>query len=284
MKIIKLAQTQVIGPVYHGTPYDFPVDQMTGKIKFFSETAQFARDYGAEKSFDRQMDADIKVLAAYLKGNVFDPQNEAHVAVVTRIMPDKITVYNNFGMSATITKEKWKEFISGVYTEPPFFSEEDLAGKKVGDKLPDNEVYGKPMAFEILKIDPDNVWTTANGTIWELKNGRWGFGFEKDETTKMRASIPIEEIANDILNLDRSGFQRKYRDFERNHSFHISKRSRHPTTTYNNDVWRWLEGDNVLEWINEAGFDIVKSREHRQVTYAVLPSAEIIPITGSAKA
>ena len=51
--------------------------------------------------------------------------------------------------------------------------------------------------------------------------------------------------------------------------------SRKPQITYNNDVWRWLEGEGVFEAIKQAGFSIVKSREGRKTTYAVFQTAEI---------
>lgn len=276
MKIYRIAQFQTIGPVYHGTPYGLKrIEDMQGDVKFFTDNQTFARDYGSQKSFERKMDADITVLSAYLKGVIFDPQNEQNVNSVIPFLPEKITVYNDFGMDAKITKEKWRSLISGVCVNQPLFSEQDLQGKKVGDTLPDNEVYDKPTKYEILKITPDMVWYAYLGGINSVIDGVYAWRWEDKEILKKYSR---EEVANDIINLGRIDFMKKYKDFERKHDIYVMKASRHPITTYNNDVWRWLEGDGVFEAIQKAGFNIIKSREKGNTTYAVLPSAEIIPI------
>jgi len=276
MKIYRLSQSNTIGPVYHGSPYQFNIEDMVGNIKFFTDNINFASEYGHQKSQERQMDADIKVLSAYIEGKLFDPQNPQHVESVLSYLPEKIIVYNNFGMSAELTKEKWKDFIGGVYTEPPLFSEEDLRGKSIGDYLVDNEVYSKPMKYELLKITSDMVWFANIGELDSIINGIYSFRWDREKIQEMHYSK--QEVANDILNMDRISFMRKYHDVERKHNIHVMTASRKPKTTYNNDVWRWLEGEGVFEAIQEAGFNIVKSREKGYNTYAVFSTAKIIPI------
>lgn len=270
----KTSQSFTIGPVYHGTPYKFDLEEMRRGVVYFSDNANFASNYGHQKSQEGQMDADITVLSAYIKGSLFDPQNKSHVESVVPYLPPKITVYNDFGMDANLPIEKWKSFISGIHVQQPFFSEKDLAGKGIGDLLPDNEVYDKPMKYEIVKITPDEVFCVGEGTIGGIIQGIHGFRWE----TERNKHFTKEEVANDILTLGRIEFMRKYKDIERKHYFHVKRFSRKPITTYNNDVWRWMEGDGVYEAIQKAGFDIVRSRERGKITYAVFPSAEIVPI------
>lgn len=269
----KIAQMQTIGPLYHGTPHSFEKNTLKPNsegVIFFSDDANFARDYGSQKSFEGKMDADIKVISAYITGEIFDPQNKEHIERVLPYLSNEITVYNDFGMDAKLDIERWKELISGEYTESPLFSEEDLKGKQIGDWLPDNEVYDKPKKYEILKLTPDKVYYTSIGTISSVMSGQYSFPWREEKIDSSK-----EEIADDIINLDRIAFMRKYKDMRRNHSFHIQWASRKPQTTYNNDVWRWLEGEGVFEAIKQAGFNVVKSREGRKTTYAVFQTAEI---------
>lgn len=109
MKIYKIAST-TIGPVYHGTVYNFKPEQLKfhQNVIFFSESPHFAQAYGHQKSQEGKMDADIKVIEAYISGNVFDPQNEQNI---NKILPflevsgDNIRVYNDFGMGADLKME-----------------------------------------------------------------------------------------------------------------------------------------------------------------------------------
>lgn len=276
MKIYKLAQSQTIGPVYHGTVYKFkPEEIRRDRILFFSDDKIFAHDYASQKSFERQMDADITVFAYYIKGNLFDPQNPKHVEMIVPYLSDKITVYNDFGMDANLTLERWKEMISGVYTEQPYWSEEELRGKKIGDALPENDTQSRPLKYELIKITPDDVYYVSRGTLSSIISGVYSFAWERD----INKDRTVEEVANDIINLGHSiEFMRKYRTVNMKHDIHVMHRTRHAVTTQNNDVWRWLEGDGVFDAMQKAGFNIVKSRERRKLTYAVFPSAEVIPV------
>lgn len=275
MKIYKLSQSNTIGPVYHGTVYNFkPENIKRDRILFFTDNKLFAHDYASQKSFEAKMDADIRVFSYYIKGNMFDPQNQQHVEAIVPYLPEKIKVYSDFGFSAELTLDKWKYFISGEYIEQPKFSNKDLEGKKAGDPLPDNEVYGKPMSYQLLKLDPDWVYYCREGEIESVINGRYSFRWEMDKNKKYTK----EEVANDLISLNHIEFKRKYNDFQRHYDISFYKATRHETKTQNNDVWRWLEGDGVFDAIQKAGFNIVKSREKRNVTYAVFPSAEVIPL------
>lgn len=280
MRIYRIAQSTTIGPVYHGTPYAFKLEEMTSNsagIKFFSDKPEFARDYASQKSFERKMDATPKVLAAYIKGNVFDPQNEQHINAIIPYLPKEITVYNDFGMDAKLPLERWKEMISGVYTERPYWSEVDLRGKKVGDALPENDTYGKPLKYEIIRLTSDKVYYTYLGFLSEIINGRYAFRWDAENIRAKNYSK--EEVANDLLDLEWISFIKKYGAMQMNNRPYIMNRTRHAVTTKNNDVWRWLEGEGVFEAIRKASFNIVKSREKGQITYAVFPSVEIIPIS-----
>ena len=266
-------EVTTLGPLYHGTPYRFDPQalQMNGKAIFFSDNREFARYYGQQKSQESQMDADIKVIAANVSGVVFDPQNQRHIEQVTPFLPPKVTVYNDFGMNADLAIEKWKSFISGVHTEQPFFSEKDLAGKKIGDWLPDNECYDKPNKYELLELTPDEVKCISIGTIQSVQNGEYGFRWDREKNKQFSK----EEIAHDIIYLNHLDFLKKYHDHQRHYDFHVQTYTRHPVTTPNNDNWRWLEGDGVFEAVQQAGFNIIKARERGKNTFAVLPSAKI---------
>lgn len=277
MKLYKIAQVETIGPVYHGTVYQFkPEEIRRDRILFFSDDKMFARDYAGQKSFEAKMDADITVHSYYIKGSMFDPQNKQHVEQIKPHLPEKITVYNDFGMNADLTLDDWEGYLSGTITEKPYWSEEDLKDKKVGDLLPENDTYSRPLKYEILAMDNDKVWYAYAGTIGEVQYGRHAFRWDMESIQQQNYSK--EEIANDILHLDPTSFKRKYKDFQRRHDIRAMWRSRHPITTHNNDTWRWLEGNGVFEAIQKAGFNIVKSRERRKTTYAVFPSAEVVPI------
>jgi hypothetical protein len=276
----KLAQTaqieqQTIGPVYHGSPFKFnPEELQAGHsgVLFFSDNYYFADEYGKRKSFENKMDADVQVVTAYLKGRLFDPQNQSHVKAVTRYLGQSVKVYNDFGMTGDIPIEEWKSFLLGDITTPPFFSDKDLQGKKPGDPLPQNEVFDRPMTLELLELTPNEVKCADRGTIYEIIAGKYCFGYEYERNK----GFSVEEVAGDIVHLDRMAFMQKYRDMNRKHSFHVMSYPRTPVTTKNNDIWRWLEGEGVFNAIQTAGFDIVKSREGGKTTYAVLPSAEVI--------
>jgi hypothetical protein len=220
------------------------------------------------------MDADITVIQANLQGQVFDPQNKEHVALVSRTLGDTITVYNDFGMPGELSKEEWGELISGNDTEMPFFSEEDLKGKKPGDSLPDNQVISRPMIYTLLELNPDNVKCVRNGRIGDVRNGAHNFPWELG----INADKSIEEIAHDMVHLTPPEFRTKYRIFRSDFRYNVFTFSRIPKHTKNNDVWRWLEGKGIFEAIQQAGFNIIKSREKGKVTYAALPSAKITDI------
>ena len=279
MRLYRIAQTVTIGLVYHGTPYDFNLEEMrdgSAGVKFFSDSPQFARGYASEKSADRGMDASPKVLTAYIRGNLFDPQNEQDVNAILPYLPKVITVYNDFGMNAELPLERWRQLISGVYTDPPYWSESDLNGKKIGDALPENDTYGHPLKYEILRLTPDKVYYTYLGFLDEVINGRYAFRWDVDN---IRAkNFTKEDIASDVLDLDWLAFMRKYGVMQMKNRVHIMEATRHPVTTQNNDIWRWLEGDGIFEAIQRASFNIVKSREKGQTTYAVFSSAEILPV------
>lgn len=147
-----------------------------------------------------------------------------------------------------------------------------MAGKKIGDFLPDKEVVNdKRPKYEILEITNDYIKCVEIGTMASILGGKYTFRWRIEEVPK----VSKEELANDIIHMDRISFMRKYKDVDRKHSFHIHQFSRKAKTTYNNDVWRWLEGDGVFGAIKQAGFDIVKSKEKGQITYAVFPTAKI---------
>lgn len=280
MRIYKISQSILIGPVYHGTPYDFKLEDMYGAsdgVKFFSETKSFAENYASDKSMDSEMDASPKIISAYIRGNVFDPQNEQHIETISPFLPETITVYNDFGMNAKLTIDKWKQLISGIVVDPPYWSEQDLEGKKVGDPLPENDTYGHPLKYEILKLTPDKVYYTFLGVLSTIANGHDANLWDREGVVAKRYSK--EEVANDILNLDFVTMKKKYKNVNRSNPVRVMSKPRQAITTTNNDVWRWLEGDGVFEAIQKAGFDIVKSREKGDVTYAVFQSAEITPVS-----
>ena len=278
MRIFRIAKAVTLGPVYHGTPYDFNVEEMRGDssgIKYFSDNLNFARDYASQKSSDRGLDAYPKVLSVYIKGNLFDPQLEQDVNAIIPYLPKVITVYNDFGMSAELNINKWKEMISGVYTEQPYWSKADLEGKKIGDALPENDTYGRPEKYEIIRLTPDDVYYYHLGFLYGVINGSYAFPWGSDEVRVKHYTK--EEVANDLMDLDWTSFMKKYKVTQLKGRPNIMKRTRHPVTTNDNDVWRWLEGDGVFDAIQKASFNIVKMRERGQITYAVFSSAEIIP-------
>jgi hypothetical protein len=275
MKIYKIAQTNVIGPVYHGTVYKFDPKQLKGEIIFFTDNKSFAYDYASQKSFERQMDADITIIESYIKGNVFDPKNEEHVDKITPYLSEKITVYNDFGMDAKLPIDIWKKMITGVYVIQPYWSSQDLEGKKPGDYLPENDVYGKHLKYQIIDLTPDQVFYIDRGFVDDVLRGRYTFYHGEERKKNMERTI--EEVISDLRELDKLEFIKKYGLFNDLHYFPvILSKTRYPVTTYNNDVWRWLEGNGVFDAIKKAGFNIVKSRERNNVTYAVFESAEII--------
>ena len=276
MKIYRIAKWQALSPVYHGTVYEFnPENINRNKILFFSDSQSFAHDYASQKSFEAKMDANIAVFAYSIKGNLFDPQCKQDVDSVMPYLPEKITVYNDFGMDSQLTLEEWRQMITGEYTEQPFWSPQDLEGKKVGDFLPDNDVYSKPLSYQLVEITPDKVYFLNNRFVSEILNGMYTFNFNNDREKNM--SKTKEEVINDLKTLKENEFIKKYKLFNDLRYFpRIYYKSRHPVTTQNNSMWRWLEGDGVFEAIQQAGFDIVKSRERNATTYAAFPSAEVI--------
>lgn len=280
MKMWRISKTQTIGPVYHGTVYNFkPENIRRDKILFFTDKKTFAYDYASQKSFEGQMDADITVIEAFISGNLFDPQDKQDVESVLQYLPTTITVYNDFGMDGHIPIDTWKQLISGEYTEQPYWSSQDLEGKKVGDFLPENDVYGKAMKYRLVEITPDDVYFLDSRFVSDILQGKYTFYWGKEREQNMIKSP--QEIISDLKSLNQVDFVKKYSLYNDLHYFpSIYKRSRHPKTTQNNSVWRWLEGDNVFDAIQKAGYNIVKSSEKGNITYAVFPSAEVKIIRG----
>lgn len=274
MRIWKISQSQTIGPVYHGTVYKFDPQHLRGNPIFFSDDRFFAYDYASQKSFEGKMDADITVVEAYISGNVFDPQNEENVRHIVSYLPDTITIYNDFGMEGHISVDSWAQMINGISIQQPYWSEEDLVGKSPGDFLPENDTYGKPLKYQLIELTPDKVYYIRRGFIGEIQNGKYTFYHSKERQHNMGRST--DEIINDLKTLDELDFIKKYGLY--NDLYFLPKifyRSRQPVTTYDNDVWRLLEGDEIMETINQVGFDIIKSRERGATTYAVFNTAEI---------
>lgn len=274
MRIWRIAQVRRIGPVYHGTVYKFKAQDLSGDPLFFTDDRNFAYDYASQKSFDAKMDADIVIIEAYISGKVFDPQNKMDVETIVPYLQDTITVYNDFGMDAKIPLNLWKQLITGTYTVLPYWSEKDLAGKQPGDRLPANDVYDKPLLYQLVELTPDKVYYLDGHFVADVLNGRYTFYHSKERLNNM--SKTEQEVIYDLKNMDELAFIKKYGLYNDLHYFpHIFSRTRHPETTENNDVWRWLEGDGIFDAIRKAGFDIVKSRESGKTTYAVFKTADV---------
>jgi hypothetical protein len=272
-------ELQTISPVYHGSVFSFKPEDIRpdrNGIIFFTESEQFAEDYARQKSFEAQMDADIEVHAYTLEGKVYDPYDAAQSRQLAENMTEPITVYNDFGMPADLSKEEWLELVSGRITYHPMFSDEDLAGKRPGDGLPDNRNWQKTEYYELLRIEPDVVYYMSyRGVIQNIMEGRYCPNYRKDEVPE---NMTAEEIAEDIINLDRPTLTEKYCLWGANLHPRPLKATRHSETTEGNDVWRWLEGDQVMETAKKLGYSIVRSKEGGHVTYAALPGAKITPI------
>ena len=268
---------EVIGPLYHGTPYKFDKKVLKynrDNVIFFSDDYDFAYNYASQKSFEAKMDADIVVITAYITGSVFNPENESNVSAVIPYLPEKIIVYNDFGMSANLSLDRWRYYLSGEHIDPPKFSDNDLIGKKAGDPLPDHEVYNSPMSYQVISITSDYVYYCLIGEIQSVMYQRYAIPSPHLVGVKL-PKYSAEEVANGLMNFSGLEFKKKFNDLGRHYDIGIMKASRHESKTVDNDTWRWLEGDGVFEAIHGGGFDIIKGRERGKNTYAVFSSAKI---------
>lgn len=134
------AQGEVL---YHGTPFKFS-DFKKGKTTFFTPDRKFAEDYGYDKSFARELDADIQVLERYGKLNIFDSKNKDHVRKIKDLLPKEIDIMGAMaGMGARISKSEFLERIQGVFTHniPKFAEEATKVGEIFNDMSIKNEGY-----------------------------------------------------------------------------------------------------------------------------------------------
>ena len=129
--------------VYHGRlSNDFATFRVPA---FFSESRQFAEDYGHEKSQDLQADADIDVVSAYLSlQKPFDPHNEKDLEAVASLLPGKQDVpMANFPMiSNSFNKETIIKALKGEGTRTGWGSVIDFTKAKIGEQVPDPTVMG----------------------------------------------------------------------------------------------------------------------------------------------
>lgn len=269
--------------VYHGTVFNFQNYTFKGNLQFFSPSEKFARSYAEQKSFEMQMDADIRVKSFYLYGKIFDPSSKEDIGKVFPYLPEEIYSGGTWG-GQDITKEEWLEEISGIGIESPKFSDEDLKGKKPGDPLPDNEVGSKPLSYELIGFENNYVLYARRGTIVSIfPNNRSmpSFYVERVEKEFKEKGYTKQTVIEDLKKLERekrngnsssNWFRKKYMLFvnDRYTEPSIYRTSRYPVQS-SFDTWGSLEMDeNLLEAFKKAGFKIIKMTEKGQTTYATL--------------
>ena len=119
--------------LYHGTPFG-KFTTFKGKMFFFSEDYNFARDYADSKSFEQGLDGDREVIEAYIKAeNVFDVTDPADIQKLREAISDDINFWGRAWDKETLLKKLQRKD-----TLPPKWKSEQIEGKKFGDYIGDD--------------------------------------------------------------------------------------------------------------------------------------------------
>lgn len=155
--------------LYHGTPYKFDTFKK-GKTTYFTPKKSFAENYGSEKSFAREMDADIQILERFGKVNLFDGTKKADIEKLGKMLPDEVGVLGPMaGMGGKLSKKEVLERMRGIFTlDTPEFV---FKAKKVGEIFEDMSIAHSG-TYRIKKINKDSVVAD--------KINQWGNVYGKD--------------------------------------------------------------------------------------------------------
>lgn len=259
------------GLFWHGSTSPLSGNTFRRDVSFFSNSREFAADYASSKSFEQGLDAGTVTTPFYLFGNIFDPSRKEHVVKVSGLLPEKIRIGSSWGFGTEITREEWAHEITGSDFTPVKFTEKDLAGATPGKLLPDNEVHGKPLRYELVAVRNNFVYYAPIGTMRKLE-------------TSTRQKIPSREIISDLVRATDSSegwgtpqwFRSKYG--EQSWCYRTPVASEYKEKYF--DTWTLFEGDPaVFRALLGAHFKIVKMREKSHDTFAALRK-NVMKLTG----
>lgn len=272
--------------LYHGTLSSQEFDTFQSFPAFLTPSYRFAMDYGYQKSFEGQLDADVKVLEFELlpSANVFDPQNEEHRKQLGMYLPETIEVFGSYFQSAHLKKEDFLEALKGECIKEPTFLPEDLLNAKPGTFLPDRRVYQHPKSYVFLASDNDTVFYAHRNHVSDFTKARRDIGLlymdatlgkiDKKDFEAVYADA-YQEWLKDIIELSGEDYFDRYKL----RAPSVYSASRHPEHLKDLDIWFYLESPGVFDAIKKAGFNAVKSKEKGEDTYAVLSQNIILKKT-----
>lgn len=250
---------------YHGgfeafTAFD---EALSGSGAFsFALSREFAHQYAATRSMDEQGDYDIVVRGFYLPEKLFDFRDPEHLAALSAVLPDELSIEGRYGWAAFAGKQVYSkaallEQIQGIGFPYTGLDEETIASIKSG-----NKIYRRDGGMEyVLNYDHEH-------DILEYAP-QWAV----DKIIGLESEIDFltQTYGPDFWSISLKRLELK----QKKEGLKSYKMAVYPEKRADFDNWELLESPELRVYLRQLGFEGAHMQERKQATVTVFDKHRI---------